>query len=371
MTEPISPEPNSEHPAPAPGAAASQPIVPEPPARRRRAAEPLPGPCDPAYAAGPVPAAPVVPQPQPRKSNAWIVALVAVVLFALVCLVGIFSCSSTLTTLADPFGSSSSSTEAAITSDSIGIIEMDGTIDYDGSLCSPEGLKAQLDRAEADRYVKAIVLRVNSGGGSATASEEMSAYIRDFSKPVVVSSAGSNMSGAYEISSQADYIFVDRTTFIGSIGTIMQTTDIGELLGKLGIRIDNIASAESKDSSYGTRPLTDEERAYYQAMVDQVNDSFIEAVADGRDMSVDDVRKLATGLPFTGADAVDNGLADEVGLLEDALDKAAALAGIGSYDTVYLRPASSSINDLLGIMGEARGSADALGLAALLKEGLR
>lgn len=370
MTDPLNTSPNSEHPAPAPGAAASQPIVPEPPARRPRAVELLPGSGAPACAAGPGPAAPVVPQPLPRKSNAWIVALVAVVLMAVVCLVGIHSCSSTLTTLADPFGSSSSAADSAITSDSIGIIEMSGTIDYDGSLCSPEGLKAQLDRAEADRHVKAVVLRVNSGGGAATASEEMAAYIRDFSKPVVVSSAGSNMSGAYEISSQADYIFVDQTTFIGSIGTIMQTTDIGELLSKLGIRIENIASAESKDSSYGTRPLSEDERAYYQAIVDQVNESFIEAVAEGRGMDVEDVRKLATGLPFTGADAVGNGLADEVGLLEDALDKAAELAGIDGYDTVYLRSSTSSINDLLGIVGEARSS-DALALAGLIEEGLR
>lgn len=367
MTDPRNTNPNSEHPAPAPGAAASQPIVPEPPARRPRAVEPLPGSGAPACAAGPVPAAPVVPQPLPRKSNAWIVALVAVVLMAVVCLVGIHSCSSTLTTLADPFGSSSSAVDSVITSDSIGIIEMSGTIDYDGSLCSPEGLKAQLDRAEANDHIKAVVLRVNSGGGTATAGEEMAAYVRDFPKPVVVSSAAINASAAYEISSQADYIYVAQTTSIGSIGTALQVTNVGELLEKLGISVENITSADSKDASYGTRPLTEEERAYYQAMVDQINGTFIKAVAEGRGMSEAEVRKLATGLPFTGIDAVGNGLADELGSLEDAVAKAASLAGSGTDETVYLYASSSNISSLLDLMSESRNDGRA-SLGALAEE---
>ena len=134
--------------------------------------------------------------------------------------------------------------------------------------------------------MKAIVLRVNSGGGTATAGEEMTSYLKDFSKPVVVSSASMNASAAYEISSQADYIFTAKTTSIGAIGTAMQITDLSGLYEKLGIRIDDITSADSKDSSYGNRPLTEEERAYYQDMVDQINETFIETVAEGRSMSL-------------------------------------------------------------------------------------
>lgn len=77
----------------------------------------------------------------------------------------------------------------------------------------------------------------------------------------------------------------------------MQVTDLSELLDKLGISVDNIASAESKDSSYGTRPLTDEERAYYQELIDVTNEVFVENVAEGRSMSLDEARALATGLP--------------------------------------------------------------------------
>ncbi len=361
--------PNDEHPAPAPGAVASQPVVPEPPARRPRTAEPLPA-AGPAVAAPgqPLPPsmAPAAPQPAASGGRGWVVALVAVVLLAVVCLVGIFSCSSTLTALSDPFSGPSSS-QAPLASDAIGIIELDGSIAYDGSLCSPEGLKAQLDRAEANDHIKAVVLRVNSGGGTATAGEEMAAYVRDFPKPVVVSSAAINASAAYEISSQADYIYVAQTTSIGSIGTALQVTNVGELLEKLGISVENITSADSKDASYGTRPLTEEERAYYQAMVDQINGTFIKAVAEGRGMSEAEVRKLATGLPFTGIDAVGNGLADELGSLEDAVAKAASLAGSGTDETVYLYASSSNISSLLDLMSESRNDGRA-SLGALAEE---
>lgn len=241
----------------------------------------------------------------------------------------------------------------------MGIIAIDGTIEYDGSTSSPEGLKAQLDRAEADPNIRAVVLRVNSGGGTATAGEEMSTYVRDFSKPIVVSSASMNASAAYEISSQADYIFTAKTTAIGAIGTAMQLTDISGLLDKLGITIDNVTSSDSKDSSYGTRALTDEERAYYQAMVDQINATFIATVAEGRGMTEEEVRALATGLTFTGMDAVDNGLADEIGTLEDACDKAAGLAGVATgYRTMYLQPEVSDLSALMSLMGMETKAAD-------------
>ena len=190
-----------------------------------------------------------------------------------------------------------------------------------------------------------MVLRVNSGGGVATAGEEMSTYVKEFredtGKPVVVSSASTNASAAFtEISSQADYIFTAHTTAIGAIGTAIQVVDYSGLMTMLGISTEDITSAESKDSAYGTRKLTDEEPGHtYQAQVDQINETFIQTVADGRNMSVDEVRALlTTGLTFTGDDAVKNGLADEIGTKEDAIEYAAMLAGHSSdYETVNLR----------------------------------
>ena len=295
--------------------------------------------------------APYTPQPPQKKNRGWVVALVAVVLFFLLMFAGLAFCTSVVNSaVSSSIGMGEESALDSLSGDAIGVIAIDGTIDYDGSTASPEGLKAQLDQAEANPHIKAVVLRVNSGGGTATAGEEMAAYVRDFSKPIVVSSASMNASAAYEISSQADYIFTAKTTAIGAIGTAMQVTDVSGLLDKLGITIDNITSAESKDSSYGTRPLTDEERAYYQAMVDSINKTFVENVAAGRNMTTDEVSALATGMTFTGMDAVGNGLADEIGTREDAIDKAADLGGARNYTVVSLEPSSSDLSSLVGLL---------------------
>ena len=317
----------------------------------------------------PVSASVAAPVPEaPKKSRGWIVALVAVVLLFVLMLFGMVSCNSLMGSLADPLASLESSDGVGyVSEESVGIIEVSGTIQYDGTTCSPEGLKSQLDRAEEDDNIVAVVLRVDSGGGTATAGEEMANYVRDFSKPVVVSSASMNASAAYEISSQADYIYTAKTTAIGAIGTAMQFTDVSELLDKLGISIDNVTSSDSKDSSYGTRALSDEERAYYQAMVDQINETFIQTVAEGRNMTTDQVRALATGLTFTGMDAVENGLADEIGTLEDAVAKAAELAGYSQCDTVYLQETSSDLSTLLDLMSAYSGSSEEKA-AAVLKE---
>lgn len=119
---------------------------------------------------------------------------------------------------------------ANISANNIGIITINGAIGYDGSASSPEGLKKLLDQAQDDPTVQAVVLRVDSGGGSATAGEEMAHYVKEFKKPVVVSSAAVNASAAYEISAQAQKIYVNKTTAIGAIGTIMQVHDVSRLL---------------------------------------------------------------------------------------------------------------------------------------------
>ena len=295
-------------------------------------------------------AAGAVPAQQPKRRG-WIVGLAAVLTVLILGVATIGSCTSVFTSSMGAFSYESPSWADTVTGDTVGIINISGTIQYDGTTSSPEGLKSQLDAAEQNPHIKAVVLRVNSGGGVATAGEEMSTYIRDFSKPVVVSS-------------QADYIFTDKTTSIGSIGVIMSVTDLSGLYEKLGISVENITSADAKDSGAGNRPLTEEERAWYQDQVDQINEVFINFVAEGRDMPVEDVRALATGLTFTGMDAVENGLADELGTQEAAVAKACELAGIADADTVYLQSSTSDLSRLLDIMG----TEDSLDVSGTLKE---
>ena len=312
------------------------------------------------YAAPAVaPAAPYqAPAAQPQKSRGWIVAIVVIVCIFLLSAFAIKSCTDTMSSFTSLGPSFNSSGYEQLTEDAIAIIDIDGTIQYDGSACSPEGLKELLDEAEADDHIKGVVLRVNSGGGTATAGEEMALYVREFSKPVVVSSAAINASAAYEISSQADYIYVVKSTEIGAIGTAMEVMDLSGLLEMLGVNMDTITSADQKDSSYGYRPLTDEERAYYQQMVDDINAVFIDNVAEGRGMTKDEVTALATGMPFTGVTAVENGLADAIGTREDAIDKCAELAGITDYTTTNLYFSDYDLSSLAYLLGEDRSSVD-------------
>ncbi|MBO4364831.1 MAG: signal peptide peptidase SppA [Eggerthellaceae bacterium] len=266
---------------------------------------------------------------------------------------GIKSCNDSMASFSD-LSTTGDYGLSALEKDAIAVLVLDGTIQYDGTACSPEGFKELLDKADENDHVKALVLRVNSGGGTATAGEEMAEYLRQFTKPVVVSSASINASAAYEISSQADYIYVAKSTEIGSIGTAMELTDLSGLLDKLGIKMETITSADSKDSSYGYRGLSDDEREYYQNMINQINEMFIENVAEGRHMDIEDVRKLATGLVFTGVDATKNGLADAIGTREDAVKKAAELAGITDYTTTDLKFSSYDFSELAYLFGEDR-----------------
>ena len=222
-------------------------------------------------------------------------------------------------------------------SDKIALIEMSGTIQYDGSTCSPAGLKDALTAAEEDATIKAVVLRVDSGGGVAAAGEEMAETVKGFTKPIVISTASLNASAAYEISSQADYIFALNSSSVGSIGTALEITNLAKLYEMLGIQKEVIVSAESKDSSYGLRELTDDEKAQYQEMVNTINDQFITTVAEGRSMSEAEVRELATGMTFSGMQGVENGLIDEIGGIDDALNKAAELSGVSDYEKVVIK----------------------------------
>ncbi len=311
-----------------------------------------------AYAArdqrtGAVMATPPVAAP-PKGNGGRVAAIVILCILVVIALVG-FSCSAAIGGMTDVLsGEADASSIAKATSPSAVVIDIDSTIDYDGSACSPDGLASRLRAARADDQVKGVILRVNSGGGTATAGEEMARLVAEFPKPIVVVSTASNASAAYEISSQADRIFCAKTTSIGAIGVALQVTDLSGLYEKLGIDIETIVSAESKDAGYGNRPLTEEEREWYQAMVDEIDADFIQTVADGRGMSIAEVKELANGLPYTGSQAVENGLADEIGYFEDALVYLSDLVGEpGGLSTLSYEPSTSSLDLLLGLLSQS------------------
>lgn len=196
-----------------------------------------------------------------------------------------------------------------------------------------------LDRLAADDDVKAVVLRVNSGGGSAYASEQIWHSVANLRKhkPVVVSMGGMAASGGYYLSCAANYIFAESTTLTGSIGIFAQFPDCSGLLTeKLGIKFDEVKT--NKHSAFGTlaRPFNEEEMAIINAAVERGYSLFLKRVADGRGLSVDKVDEIAQGRVWLGSDALKIRLIDGLGSVYDAIDKAAELAKVEDhYATTY------------------------------------
>lgn len=202
-----------------------------------------------------------------------------------------------------------------------------------------------------DDNVKAVVLRVNSGGGSAYASEQMwhALTLLKAKKPVVVSMGGMAASGGYYMSCAANYIFAEATTITGSIGIFGMFPDVSGLLTeKLGIKFDEINT--NKHSGLGTlsRPFNDEEMAMLNAYVGRGYELFRKRVADGRHLSVNAVEQIAQGRVWTGSDALKIKLVDEIGGIDKAIEKAAKLAKLGEYHKVSYPAEDDWITQLLG-----------------------
>lgn len=227
--------------------------------------------------------------------------------------------------------------------DRVAIIDISGLIAEDPGYggTAPRTTVAFLRQAQTDPRIKAVVLRVNSGGGSPAAAEEIYDAIRRTSeqgKPVVVSMGDIAASAAYYISAAADRIVANPSTTTGSIGVIAQNFVVQDLLNEHGITVETTVSGPFKDTPSYFRPLSDAERAYMQEIVNDVLEQFIKAVAVGRGLDEAHVRRLADGRIFTGRQAHALGLVDDLGGLEDAILLAGQLAGIpGRPDVVTLQ----------------------------------
>lgn len=193
-----------------------------------------------------------------------------------------------------------------------------------------------LEKLMDDDDVKAVVLRVNSGGGSAYASEQIWHSVKKLKekKPVVVSMGGMAASGGYYISCISNYIVAEPTTLTGSIGIFGMFPDMSGLLTqKLGVKFDEVKT--NRHSAFGTqaRPFNEEEMGYLNKYIDRGYDLFRSRVAEGRKMEAEEVEKLAQGRVWLGQDAYRNKLVDELGGLDKAVAKAAALAKLKEYHT--------------------------------------
>jgi protease IV len=225
-----------------------------------------------------------------------------------------------------------------------------GVVEVSGIITDAKATLNHLKKFRENDAIKAIVMRINSPGGAVGPSQEiLEEVIKTREKKKVVASMGTvAASGGYYIASGADVIMANPGTLTGSIGVIMNFTNIEKLTEKLGIDLYNLHAGKFKDVGSPTRPMTPVEKEYIQKLLDNVHEQFIVDVARGRHMLAHKVREVADGRVFTGEIAKNLGLVDQLGNLPDAIDLAGQLGGIkGKVEAIYLPKEKLSIFGLL------------------------
>jgi protease-4 len=225
-------------------------------------------------------------------------------------------------------------------------------VDLEGVILTPKDVVEELRKFADDSSVKAIILHVNSPGGGAAASEEIYREvlrIRDQKKKRIVASIETvGASGAYYVSSATNKIFADNASIVGSIGVIAEWYNYEELIKWAKLQQITLKAGEFKDTGSPSRPMTPEERAYLQSLIDNMHVQFIHSVAVGRKMSDDQVRALANGKVWTGEEAVPLKLVDQIGDFRAAIDDTAKVVGIkGAPTLVHPEKDRKSLLDLL------------------------
>ena len=229
--------------------------------------------------------------------------------------------------------------------------EQVGVVEVQGIIADAKETIRQLRRFREDENIRAIVLRVDSPGGVVGPSQEIYREVAKTRqvKKVVASMGAVAASGGYYVVASADGIIANPGTITGSIGVIMEYTNFKELFAKIGLAPVVIKSGTYKDTGSPVRDITPEEEKYLQAFVQELHEQFVAAIAAGRKMKLDTVRKLADGRIYTGADAKSLGLVDRIGNLEDAVQWAGELAGVkGDVTAVYIPPRKTSLLQMLG-----------------------
>jgi len=220
---------------------------------------------------------------------------------------------------------------ALFSGDGVGVLQIEGAID------DSREVLAELRRFREMPWVKAIVVRVDSPGGAVAPTQEIFEEIQRAKKkkPFIASMGSTAASGGYYIASACDKILANAGTLTGSIGVIMQLTNVEELMKKVGVKGYSVKSGVNKDIGSPFQPLSPEGRQILQSLVDNVHSQFVVAVAQSRGMDEAEVRKLADGRIYSGAQAKELGLVDQIGTLEDAIELAAERAQIAPEPAVY------------------------------------
>lgn len=240
--------------------------------------------------------------------------------------------------------------------DTIAVIPIYGEITYgssDSYYTNPDEIKSLIKEANEDSSISAIVLDVNSPGGTPVASEEIMQAIKESEKPVVSWISDSGTSGAYLASSASDKIVASPSSWVGSIGVILQLSDLSEMYKKMGINKYSLKAGQYKDMGADYRNLTADEKKMLQTMVDEEYSYFISLVANNRNLTTDYVKNIAEGKIYTGRQALKLKLVDSLGGKDKAIQEAADLSGIGdSYNIITMSPPTTFEKILSGITSQ-------------------
>lgn len=251
----------------------------------------------------------------------------------------------------------------------IKIVDVDGVIQSNDA---NDFVVEELKKAKEDPLVKGVILRVNSPGGSVYASEKIANQIKalkEAEKPVYTVMEEMAASGGYYISAPTDRIYASNETWTGSIGVIIQSKSLQGLFEKYGIKEQNITTGKMKDAGSVGRDMNDEEKAYFQGLVDSAFDRFVKIVAEGRGLSEREVRKIADGRVYDGSQALDIGLVDKIGDLDLAISEMASENDLTDPMVIENNDMMSSFNSIFSkAMDLKKESSDLAILDKMIKE---
>jgi protease-4 len=222
-------------------------------------------------------------------------------------------------------------------------------VDIKGVITSSRGIVEQIEKLKEDGDVKAIILRINSPGGGVGPSQEIYREVlrAKEKKKIIASMESVAASGGYYVACASDIIVANPGTITGSIGVVMEFSNVEDLLKKIGLRSYVIKSGKHKDIGSPLREMTSEEKVILQSVIDSVHSQFVRAVAEGRNMEERKVRRIADGRIFSGEQAKELGLVDRLGSLQDAIEMAAEMIGIEGKPVVVYPKKKLSLYELL------------------------
>lgn len=245
-----------------------------------------------------------------------------------------------------------------------GEITTTGSSGFMDSVTSSNEIVSLLDKAEKDDNIKAIVIDINSGGGSGVASEEIGNKLKSINKTKVAWIRDIGASGAYWVASSTDYIVASRMSLVGSIGVTGSYLEFSGLLDKYNITYRRLVSGKYKDSGSPLKDLTADEEKMMQSLIDELDEYFIMEVAENRALSIQDVKKFATGEVFTGVKAKQIGLIDETGGIKEVTAYIESELNTTVEYTVFEQ--KESLTDILKKLSSEHGYSMGKGIGSFL-----